>query len=559
VHTDKTLVKHLADLCAMKGIEDVVLSPGSRNAPLTISFDEHEKINCSVIPDERCAGFFALGIAQQSDKTVALCCTSGTASLNYAPAIAEAFYQRIPLLILTADRPVEWIGQGEGQSIVQRDVYKNFILGSFELPQDPINPDEIWSGGRIINEAIDLCTRLRGPVHINLPLKENLYGTTNLSSAPKLIKDVRGDRKLSTDQLDSLATLWDSHKKILILCGQAAPSTSLKNALQIIADDPGVAILTETTANLCSMAFNGSIDRVVNALSETEKQSFAPTLLITCGGAIISKKIKTYLRASNIKSHWNITEYEGHQDTFQSLTKSIYCSPEHFFHGLKNRIKPSSSSFRTLWKGKDLLTEEKHNAFLNEAEFCDLKAYQVIIEFLPPHSIVHMANSTAVRYVQLFKQIDNIEYFSNRGTSGIDGSTSTAAGMAFRSDKINTLLTGDMSFYYDSNAFWNRQLGGNLKIIMLNNQGGGIFRIIEGPDSTNQLEEYFETEQNMTAKGIATQFNLNYHQASNSMELEKELEHFFNMPDNNRPSILEIFTPQLLNDKVLKAYFTALD
>ena len=170
-----------------------------------------------------------------------------------------------------------------------------------------------------------------------------------------------------------------------------------------------------------------------------------------------------------------------------------------------------------------------------------------------------MANSTAVRYVQLFKQIDNIEYFSNRGTSGIDGSTSTAAGMAFRSDKINTLLTGDMSFYYDSNAFWNRQLGGNLKIIMLNNQGGGIFRIIEGPDSTNQLEEYFETEQNLTAKGIATQFNLNYHQASNSIELEKELEHFFNMPDNNRPSILEIFTPQLLNDKVLKAYFTALD
>ena len=223
MHTDKTLVKHLADLCAMKGIEDVVLSPGSRNAPLTISFDEHEKINCSVIPDERCAGFFALGIAQQSDQTVALCCTSGTASLNYAPAIAEAFYQRIPLLILTADRPVEWIGQGEGQSIVQRDVYKNFILGSFELPQDPINPDEIWSGGRIINEAIDLCTRLRGPVHINLPLKENLYGTTNLSSAPKLIKDVRGDRKLSTDQLDSLATLWDSHKKILILCGKLRP------------------------------------------------------------------------------------------------------------------------------------------------------------------------------------------------------------------------------------------------------------------------------------------------------------------------------------------------
>jgi 2-succinyl-5-enolpyruvyl-6-hydroxy-3-cyclohexene-1-carboxylate synthase len=558
VHTDKTLVKQLVDLCAMKGIEEVILSPGSRNAPLTISFDEHEKINCSVIPDERCAGFFALGIAQQSNKPVAICCTSGTASLNYAPAIAEAFYQRIPLLVLTADRPVEWINQGEGQSIVQREVYKNFILGSYELPQDPIATDEVWSGGRVINEAIDLCTRRKGPVHINIPLKENLYGTTNTSSAPKLIKEIIGDEKLSSDQLDSLATLWDAHEKILILCGQSAPNLSLQKALQIIADDPSVAILTETTANLYSMSFNGSIDRVVNTLSEAEKQSFAPTLLITCGGAIISKKIKTYLRTSNIKDHWNITEFKGHYDTFQSLTKSIYCSAEHLFHGLKNRIKPSASNYRTLWKGKDLLTEEKHNAFLNDAKFCDLKAYHIVMDFLPPLSIVHMANSTAVRYVQLFRQIDKLEYFSNRGTSGIDGSTSTAAGMAFRSDKINTLLTGDMSFYYDSNAFWNRQLMGNFKIIMINNQGGGIFRIIEGPDSTNQLEQYFETKQEMTAEGIATQFNLNYHQASNSFELEKELEHFFSIPDNNRPSILEIFTPQLLNDKILKAYFTTL-
>lgn len=558
MHTDKTLVKHLVDLCALKGIRDVVLSPGSRNAPLTISFDQHEDINCSIVPDERCAGFFALGIAQQSNKPVAICCTSGTASLNYAPAIAEAFYQRIPLLVLTADRPVEWINQGEGQSIVQRDVYNNYILGSFELPQDPIHKDEVWSGGRIINEAIDLCTRKKGPVHINLPLRENLYSTTKTSTTPKLISAVKGDARLSSEQLDTLADLWNSHEKILIVCGQSAPNLSLQKALQIISDDPSVVVLTETTANLSAPAFNGSIDRVVNALSGSEELSFAPTLLITCGGAIISKKIKSYLRDSNVQSHWNISEFEGHFDTFQSLTKSIYCKAEYLFHGMKERIKPTPSGYRTLWKGKDLLSEEKHKAFLSTAEFSDLKAYDSIVEYLPSNSVVHMANSTAVRYIQLFNQIKNIHYFSNRGTSGIDGSTSTAAGMAFKSDKINTLITGDMSFFYDSNAFWNNQLKGNLKVIILNNGGGGIFRIIEGPNTTNQLERFFETEQNMTAANLSAQFNLNYQSASNTLELESLLENFFELPDNNRPTILEIFTPRLLNDKILKTYFASM-
>jgi len=199
--------------------------------------------------------------------------------------------------------------------------------------------------------------------------------------------------------------------------------------------------------------------------------------------------------------------------------------------------------------------EDKHNDFLASCSFSDLKAYSYILDFIPEQSILHMANSTSVRYVQLFNQIRGIQYHSNRGTSGIDGSTSTAAGMACKSDKTLTLVTGDMSFFYDSNAFWNNYLTSNFKIIVVNNGGGGIFRIIPGPGTTNQLETYFETEQALTCEHIAKQFNINYQSAASAEELEIQLEQFYSPLENNRPAILEVFTPKLDNDKILKAYF----
>jgi len=558
VRSDKTLVNHLVDLCAAKGVDSVVLSPGSRNAPLTISFNEHKDIDCLLVPDERCAGFFAIGLAQKSKTPVAICCTSGTASLNYAPSIAEAFYQRIPLLVITADRPTEWVDQGDGQTIVQKNVFHNFVLGSYELPQEATHSDEVWSGGRIVNEALDLCFRQSGPVHINFPMREDLYGKTKSSDPPKVINTVTCDNVLSDSQVEELSLSWNTSKKKLILCGQLPPDQSLQESLNIISEDPSVAFLTETTANLWNTKFIGSVDRTITTITLDELPDFKPEILITIGGAIISKKIKSLLRDNKPEEHWHISEHDGHLDTFQSLTKRITCSPSHFFHRIKSKIEPINSGYGALWKGKDLLIEQKHITCVSNAEFSDLKAFYSILEYIPNESILHLSNSTAVRYVQLFNQIRGIEYYANRGTSGIDGSTSTAAGMAFRSSKLNTLITGDMSFFYDSNAFWNDHLKGNFKVILINNGGGGIFRIIPGPETTDHLEEFFETKQSMTAEYIAKQFNINYHKASNTKELEGELEHFFNIEDNNRPSLLEVFTPRLKNDVILKAYFKAL-
>ncbi len=558
MRSDKILVNHLVDLCAAKGVRHIVFSPGSRNAPLIVSFNDHKDIECLVVADERCAGFFAIGIAQEIKMPVAICCTSGTAALNYAPAIAEAFYQRIPLLVITADRPVEWVNQGDGQTIAQRNVFQNYILDSYELPQEPLHQDELWSGGRIINEAIDRCIDQIGPVHINFPLRENLYGVTDTCTKPKIIQSVKTKQQLSSEQIESIATGWNTASKKLILCGQLASDESLNNALNVIAEDESVVILTETTSNLWNPKFVGCIDRTIATFTDEELSGFMPDLLITIGGAIISKRIKSLFRKTQPNQHWHISEHDGHLDTYQSLTKRITCSPSHFFHAIKSKIKPIQSGFSTLWNGRNLLTEEKHYEYISNAEFSDLSVFHSIMDYLPDNSNLHMSNSTTVRYVQLFNPIRGINYFANRGTSGIDGSTSTAAGVSYQSNKINTLVTGDMSFFYDSNAFWNNYLEGNFKVILINNGGGGIFRIIPGPDETDQLEEFFETKQGMTAKYVAKQYNLNYYHASNKKELEDILVSFFTTEDNNRPSLLEVFTPRLANDSVLKNYFEAL-
>lgn len=557
MQSNKKGIAHLVEICAQKGIETVVLSPGSRNAPLTISFDEHPQIECLSIPDERCAAFFALGIALQTGKTVAICCTSGSAALNYAPAIAEAFYQKIPLLILTADRPVEWVDQGDGQTIRQRGVYANFIRGSFELPQEAQSKDDLWYNDRLINEAIDLTQHpTPGPVHVNLPLKENLYGQADTPVHPKITETLKWKPELEPDAWERLIAKWNALDKKLVLCGQMKPNDRLNRMLNDLSNDPSVLVLTETTANQYGQRFCGNIDRLISEFTDEEESAFTPNLLVTIGDAIISKKIKQLFRKNRPDHHWHIDPSERFQDTYQALTSNIPLTPTAFFQPVLDGAKRGTGNYGTKWKGVDYLRQSKHQLYLEKCLFSDLKVYDSVLAYLPPNSLLHMANSTAVRYVQLFDQIQGIHYYANRGTSGIDGSTSTAAGMALKTEKITTLITGDMSFFYDSNAFWNQHLTSNLRVILINNGGGNIFRIIPGPDSTNQLETYFETKHSFEAEHICAAFNINYARVNDWNGLENELNDFFLPAKNQRPKVLEVITRDCPNDTVLKNYFS---
>lgn len=549
----KSGIRHLASIFKQKGINTLIISPGSRNAPITIAFKQ-VGIECLSIVDERSAAFFALGIAQQSRNTVAIACTSGSAVLNYAPAISEAFYQRVPLLILTADRPNEWIDQEDSQTIRQKDIYHNYIKKSFEIPQNISSEDDLWFADRLINEAVDNCQLgPKGPVHINLPFKEPLYEGFDVELAePKIIQSLSKEIILPEDEVLELAKKWNNSKKKLILCGMLNPSKKLNNLLSAIAQDPSVSILTETTANVSDQLFNSSIDRILSGIPEDNVAEFIPDLVVTIGNQIISKRIKAFLRKHKSAHNWHVSEDDLYLDTFQSLSINIPVEPCRFFNQLIEHITIPESDFAALWKSIDEISMQKHDEFIHDCAFSDLKVFDQLLVEIPEGSNLQMGNSTVVRYIQLFPNRKDLIYHGNRGTSGIDGSLSTAAGAAYSNQKPTTLIIGDLSFFYDSNGLWNNYLSPNLKIVIINNGGGGIFRFIEGPTKSDALD-YFETPHQLSAENIAKTFGVDYLSVNAANEVANGIAQLY-AADRNC-CILEIFTPKELNAEILKSYF----
>ncbi|MGK0388278.1 MAG: 2-succinyl-5-enolpyruvyl-6-hydroxy-3-cyclohexene-1-carboxylate synthase [Maribacter sp.] len=558
--SDKHGVRNLVEICAAKGIRYVIISPGSRNAPLNISFNEHGAFTCLSIPDERCAAFVALGIAQQTRMPAIVTCTSGSASLNFAPAISEAYYQRIPLLILTADRPDEWINQGEGQSIQQKDVYHNYIQKSYHLHLDTDDKDNLWSNDRMICEAIDLSIIKNGPVHINIPFREPLYNKKDYYriDLPKISQIIRPKNSLPQNIINDFVSTFHHSKKILILCGLIPKKNKELNQLLNQLSDKAV-ILAETTSNISGKNIYNNTDAL---LTNYDAEEFAPDLLITIGHSFISKKIKLWLRASNLNEHWHLSEDETAHDVFKKLTKYIKIAPELFLKNLINTPQPISSTpinYQKIWQDKSKETKNKHHQYLEKIPWSDFKLFAELLPQLPLNTNLHMGNSSPVRYIQLFPIRDDILYNGNRGVSGIDGSTSTAAGAALIHHLPTTLITGDIAFFYDSNAFWSHHLTRNLRVIVINNQGGGIFRLIPGPPSTNQLGKFFETTHDFKAKGICDTFHIPYYFADSLETMNEILPKFYAPQENNRPAVLEIQTPREINDKIFKEYYKFLN
>ena len=557
--TDKSGIALFINQCFLHGMKNVVCSPGSRNAPLVIAIDEHPKMNAIVIHDERSAAFFAMGMAQQLKEPVGVVCTSGSAMLNYYPAVAEAYYQCIPLVVISADRPEEWVNHGDGQTIVQKNVYANHIR--FEATINEFTENEKAQQLQIenIENAFQLGNgEWKGPVHFNVPISEPMYNTVNVASVDVI--DTREFAKnfytFSQAQKDELNTTWNSSKKKLILCGQMDKNPLLLQQLNELATDSSVAILMENTANLKSNKLVHCIDRTLAGISENEIENFQPDLLITIGGAVISKKIKTFLRSSDVKNHWRIGHAFPEMDTYKKGPKSFEINAIEFFGELlKLDLQQHSSSFGNQWKQRDFEIQDRLGDYVSKVIHSDFQSIRTVLDFIPDDAILHMGNSSVVRYCQLFEPISSFSYYSNRGTSGIDGCTSTAAGYASQSKKLSVLLTGDISFFYDSNALWNDYLTDNLRIIVINNSGGGIFRIIDGPSSTKQLEKFFEAKHDYKAEKICEAFSIDYSAVSSLEELEKSMQSFYEVSQNERPKLLEIFTPSDENDKVLKEFF----
>jgi 2-succinyl-5-enolpyruvyl-6-hydroxy-3-cyclohexene-1-carboxylate synthase len=557
VNSHHKIVKALLEICAAKGVTHFVFSPGSRNAPIAVAVFNDKRFITKVIADERSAGFIAMGMALELGKPVVVCCTSGTAVLNYAPAVAEAHHQNIPLLVISADRPEEFIGQGEGQSINQKNALANFVNGSYHLPRTLIDKEAEWHTERLLNEAVDACYLGKpGPVHINMPFNEPLYGTSEDLAAyhPKIITPLKGSNTLPDSELANLMEVWNGAEKKLILCGQMPNNKRLNHVLNQLADnDPSVVVVAENVSNLQGNRFITCVDRVIESINSQNQEQFTPDILITIGDAVVSKKVKTLLRKMPITHCWDVSENRHHYDTYQQLTHDIHTSPEYLFFEILKHKTVLESNFYSSWKTLDYKNKEAHNSFLSQAPYSDFTSFATVLDFIPEGVALHLSNSSVIRYTQLFDSIKDVVYYSNRGVSGIDGSTSTALGCSLVNHKVNVLITGDVSFFYDSNALWNKYLHSKFKIILINNSGGGIFRIIPGPSDTEILEEFFETKQSYSAEHLCKTFGLEYLFADSIETLEQQMEPFLTSFD--APMLLEIQTPNALNAEVLKDYF----
>lgn len=557
ISSDKKMVQAFVSACYEAGMETVVCSPGSRNSSLVIAFDEHPAFRCYVIHDERSAAFIGMGMAQETGKPVGVVCTSGSAMLNYYPAVAEAYYQRVPLVVISADRPEKWINQGDGQTIVQRGVYTNHIEAEVHLSEEM---DQQAVRNLVIPAFEKIATTSQGPVHFNIALEEPLYNTVTISDElPSKIEWQAENKKLSENELDILKTGLKSEKK-MILIGQMPKNPYFQELLKNLADDPSFAILVENTSNLVSMKWVHCIDRTLEGMTIEQEQEFAPDLLITFGGAIVSKRIKAYLRKYKPKMHWKVGFDFPEMNTYEALTHSFQIREAIFLGNLLD-VKGDliTSNFGGQWKQRDFIAQAKAEAFLPSVPFSDLKAIELMLDCIPENAHIHMGNSSIVRYCQLFDPIQSMTYFSNRGTSGIDGSTSTAVGAALvKKDALHVLITGDVSFFYDSNALWNNYTIPNLRVILINNGGGGIFNIIKGPRDSKQNATYFEAKHGFQAEQLAAAFNVEYMSAATEQEALSCMNDFYSYDENAGIKIIEISTKNIDNHLILDAYFDAL-
>ena len=536
-------------ICLEKGIDTIVISPGSRNAPLIITFTNHPSFNNYSIVDERSAAFFALGMVQQHQRPVALVCTSGSALLNYYPAVAEAYYSDLPLIVISADRPEKLLEIGDGQTINQENVFNNHILYSANCKEG----DEFQNENETeINNAINSAINNSGPVHINAPFSEPLYEMVDhIEVKPKIISLNNPSEVLDVD-LDPYVQQWNSSMKKMILIGVMPPNQIEEELLERLAKDDSVIVLNETTSNLNHHSFFPSIDQLIAPLDGKGFQELQPDILLTFGGMIISKKIKAFLRNHPPKYHWHVDTKKAY-DTFFVLNDHFKTSPNSFLNRFLSGVEHIESDYFQYWDTIRKKRLHHHASFLKKIPFSDFSVFSEIFKNIPNNYQVQLANSTTIRYSQLFELEESLKVFCNRGTSGIDGSLSTAIGAACSSNEDTVFITGDLSFFYDSNALWNNYIPKNFKIIVVNNSGGGIFRILPGAKNMAHFKTYFETKHNLDAEGLCRMYHFDYISANDASSLADGIDTLFNSSEN--PILLEVFTPSDLNDKILLDYF----
>ncbi|MDE6806472.1 MAG: 2-succinyl-5-enolpyruvyl-6-hydroxy-3-cyclohexene-1-carboxylic-acid synthase [Muribaculaceae bacterium] len=573
--TSKDVARILLDILMAHGVRDAICSPGSRNAPLLVAADARPALRTRIVTDERSAGFVALGIAQVSRRPVVLICTSGTALLNYAPAVAEAYYQGLPLIVVSADRPLEWIDQDDSQTLRQPEALRNFVKGSYDISDREAGDRPGWYDTRIANDAmLTALAPKQGPVHINVRLSPPLGATVSgtLSSTPRVIRRMGPSQKPEKDLVRELANTL-KERRVMIVAGFLPPDARLNRAMTRMRAHDNVVVMAETLSNLHLPVEDYSIDSVLCTLRDEDAEAYHPDVVISIGGALVSRMLKEYLRlraGSPGFEHWSVGFNHTTVDCFQALTLRIECDPGYFLSALSPELARARRALSKAPNGRNpespaVYCELWHNARIKAigrvmhegatAGWSDFRAFRAILSLMPPKVNLFLSNGTSVRYAQIlsFYRRPHAEY-CNRGVSGIDGSTSTAAGGALAYNGDTVLVTGDMSFAYDLSALQTmKAIGSELKIIVIDNGGGGIFRFINSTSDLACRERYFCADPDAPIAALAGAYGMGYLHAATEEELYDALQLFFNA---RGAVILEITTPPAESAEVLREILT---
>ena len=529
-------LQHIAELGPViesLGARHVIIAPGSRNAPLIQLFTAGKNFTCHSLVDERSAAYVALGMCKELEEPVVLVTTSGTAVLNLSPALAEAFHQELPLLVLTADRPPELISQFNNQVFDQRAPYFNFSKGFYEYP---LNVGEEEDLEKVTRAAAGLFREAlaypQGPVHLNLPLMEPLY--VPLPAAVHSPEGISPDKQAFHADPDPDLDLDLSGKKVLILAGMGRRNPDL---MQVLEQLPA-AVVAENISNMVSDSFVSAPELVLAGASEEELEALAPDLLISFGRQVVSKRLKLFLQS---RENMEVRELQEFTPVLADVLRK-YAEPD-----------GTVASYRRLWKEIEERENRRADEYLGQAAYGNLSALARILKAIPPQSTVHLGNSSTIRFSQLLRARADLQYYSNRGISGIDGSLSSAVGAAMVSEQQHLLILGDLGFVYDSNALWNKDFPENLKVVVLNDGGGGIFRLLDGPGRMDFFEEFSVTHHPVSLELLSASFGRMASRARNMEELDQLLPAL--LSPGQSLSVLEVDTTGSDNSRIFKDLF----
>ncbi len=560
----------LFDVLMAQGLRQVVLSPGSRNAPLLVAADAREDLNNYIITDERTAGFMALGMAMISRKPVMLVCTSGTALYNYAPAVAEAYYRRIPLIVVSADRPGRWIDQDDSQTLRQSGALDKIVKRSFNITLDEgariatsgklFSTERDWFVNRMVNEAWITATQApQGPVHINLPI-DNPLGETQLNydpMPPRTIRVIDNPSNLPPEKLKEIA-LFLADKRVLVTAGFMSPDHRLSKALNEFLKLPNVTAMAEPISNLHLPEKYYMVDAVLHNFNAAICDELRPDVVISMGGALVSRMLKDFIRTNQPDEHWTLADADPGTDCFQSLTTHFNLSPLNFFRGVASLSRwlqrhgkmPENPEYDKAWDKYRTISKSINTGILRITPWSELTAFRILFEHMPGDCNAFFSNGTPIRYASLL--MDHLPHgcYSNRGVSGIEGTSATALGCALNYSGLTLLVSGDMSFNYYPHIFGNPYFPDSFRIIVINNKGGGIFRFIKSTRNLHNREEYFCAPCETPLKQLSKAYSCYYFQASCETEMIETLPIFFSTPR----AVMEILVDPEASATYLKGF-----